>query len=132
MDDAPKCQVYPSKIHKRGLFAVFPIRKNEIVVNYNIPEIWCEKPFSELTEKEIRDCWWIGITKEVCAIPTKQIKFFMANHSNYPNCLWLREEKKLIAVKDIDIGEEITYNYNLEIKPDNWIKFKWISQEKQI
>lgn len=126
MDDSPKCQIFPSKIHGRGLFAVFNINKSEIVSNYNIPGIWLEKPFSKLTKDEISRCWWIGLSENICSVPLVDLKFFAANHSNNPNCLWLPKEKRLIANKEIEIGEEITYNYNLEIKPDNWIKFAWL------
>lgn len=126
IDDAPLCYIGESNIEGKGLRANRPILNGQLVVNYGLCP-FDRKLFSDLTQEEINKCRWVGLTEEICLVPLSvSIKFFYANHSNNPNCLWITEKCSLFANKDIDINEEITYDYTLDIKPKNWPKPSWI------
>ncbi len=124
-DDAPRTVVKPSPIHGNGLFAREKIKVGEIVCNYANISWFQIKEFGQLSQQQLDRCEWLGLNQDMCLVPIRRLKFFSANHSKTPNCLWVRDCHVLAALRDIEIDEEITYDYTLDVKPKNWIKPEW-------
>ena len=114
-DNAPSCSVRESGIHGLGLFADKWITMGEIVAQYNVWDEtqWEKVPFNKVKAGE----WVLGLTETMAVRPTVDSKFFHANHSRTPNCNWLRDRQCLVANRMIFEGDEITYDYRLDIHP---------------
>ena len=101
-----------SKIHDAGCYTTTPIPMGTRVVEYTGPRLTVE----EADERYV-DCertYLFGLTDEKHVIDGSGIAAFI-NHSCDPNCeadefdgrVWI------ISIRDIQAGEELTYDYNL-------------------
>lgn len=116
--EAPHCSVGLSLIHGDGLFATQPLPKGAVVANYaHTLRRWTEIPYARLPAAVKELCWFVGLSETTCRIGAQDSVFMRANHSRTPNCLWLPRAFKLIALRPISAGEEVTYDYRLEIAP---------------
>jgi hypothetical protein len=99
-DDNPLAYVADSDIHGRGLFARRRIEKGEYIGTYLGPD-------TEIDGMHVLWLWnedtgaWEGIDGE------NEMRFL--NHSPRPNADWWGDE--LYALRDIESGEEITFDY---------------------
>ena len=62
--------------------------------------------------------WFVGESQTICRIASPDSVFMRANHSRKPNTNWQPNTQQLIANQPIAIGDEITFDYRLEIGPD--------------
>ena len=101
-----------SKIHDAGCYTTTAIKTGERIVEYTGPRITIE----EADERYV-DCertYLFGLTDNKHVIDGNGIAAFI-NHSCDPNCeadefdgrVWI------LAIRDIEAGEELTYDYNL-------------------
>lgn len=101
-----------SKIHDAGCYTTTAIKEGARVVEYTGPRITIEE-----ADERYFDCertYLFGLTDEKHVIDGNSVAAFI-NHSCDPNCeadefdgrVWI------IAVRDIEAGEELTYDYNL-------------------
>lgn len=102
-----KIKVKLSRIHGSGIFAVNPISKGEIVFVKGGHIVTREELFySQLSYHPIDDDLFLGaLSKE----EENDIKIFV-NHSCNPNC-GIRGEISFVALRDIDVDEELTFDY---------------------
>ena len=115
--EAPKCGVGSSRLcDGQGLFALQKIKVGEIVADYS-HSTWKRAPFSSLPKSHRTTCWWVGINKKEALLAAPTSLFMRANHSRTPNTLWNPKKKTLTANQPILPGDEITYDYRLEIAP---------------
>ncbi len=121
--EAPACGVGASGLCPgQGLFALRLIRKGEIVCNYGeTSRHWRPVPFREIPDDYRSSCWWVGASEEVALLAAKESSFMRANHSGNPNTHWDTRSRTLTAERDISPGEEITFDYRLEVAPA-WLK----------
>jgi hypothetical protein len=124
--------VYKSGIHALGLYTVEFISKGEMVVEY-VGEIvgLCVADKREANYhsrgkmKYEGACYFFRIDKESIIDATRKggIARFV-NHSCSPNCvakvISVKTQKKVVffAVRDINVGEEITYDYHFNHEDD--------------
>jgi uncharacterized protein len=111
-DGPPHLVIGRSKIDTEGCYTTRPIRKGEFVVEYTGPR---------LTIKEA-DAWYehasrtylFGLTDGKHVIDGEGVAAFI-NHSCDPNCEVDEVNGRILitAIRDIQAGEEITYDYNL-------------------
>jgi SET domain len=119
--EAPKCGVGQSKIdmNGHGLFALYSFEEGEIVANYyDSSKSWEVVNFKDIPQDYKDASWWVGVDKSTALLGAKESIFMRANHSKDPNTHWDIEKKTLTAKRKISPGEEITYDYRLEIAPD--------------
>lgn len=104
-----KVSIMESDIHGKGVFCIEKIKKGEIVFVKNGHILSNEEKCS----KSVIDCYWpiddnlvLGAKNEnECT----KIKLFI-NHSCSPNC-GLIGINAGVAMRDIEVGEEITFDY---------------------
>lgn len=109
----PHCQsdlveIRPSKGRGRGVFARQPIRKGAVIERVPLLRVtWKEIENSELAHYVFD---WTP-RKAVLALGYGSLY----NHSFEPNARYEdvgKDTKVYLAIRDIDVGEEITINYN--------------------
>jgi SET domain-containing protein len=104
-----KIETRNSKIHKKGLFAKESFRKGEIVFIKGGHILKREQIFSADVINSyypIDDDFYLGATN---AEEEDMIKLY-ENHSCNPNC-GIRGEITFVAMRNIEIGEELTIDY---------------------
>ena len=109
----PKIVVGDASPKGRGLFAKELIERNEIITIVSgriLPTVLFDAP-----PYDIWDAYCFAIEKGFCVCPVeldidKKDGIFMINHSCDPNC-GLRGQVTFVAIKDIKLGEEVTYDY---------------------
>jgi len=109
-----KIEVRKSKIHGRGLIAAEGIKKHEFIGFIKGPTQYQEN-------KTLRDALshpdWVGFKKNYWTDPLPPFKYI--NHSCDANC-GVAGTRKVFAVKDIKLGEELTIDYSTTEIDENW------------
>ncbi len=98
--------VKPSQIHGLGLFAKRKFRKEEVVLRWN-PVRLSGDGLKKIPDNQKR---YLN-TSEDGAILLMQAPERFVNHSEHPNTQTVGETD--VALRDIEIGEEITSSYPL-------------------
>ena len=104
--------VRSSKIHSRGCYTTMPIAQGTYIVEYTGERITCEQADERYEDRP--DTYLFGLSDEEHVIDGDGVAAFI-NHSCDPNCesdeieghVWI------IALRDIEAGEELTYDYCL-------------------
>jgi SET domain-containing protein len=123
-EECPHCGVGKSKISGQGLFALKLFKQGEVVADYmKSSKLWKKCSFKNIPQQYQETCWWVGQSRRTALLARAESPFMRANHSRNPNTLWDPQKMKLIALKSIQPGEEITYDYRREIAP-NYLKSK--------
>lgn len=104
--DNPKAIVKRTRKFGRGVFAKAPIRKGEIIAEFDGEFI--DADFEEWTEDLLNHV--IQYDKEAWR-DSKGIARFI-NHSCEPNC-GIRGLFMVVAMRDIEKGEQITWDYEM-------------------
>ncbi|MBI4086741.1 SET domain-containing protein-lysine N-methyltransferase [Candidatus Kaiserbacteria bacterium] len=103
-----KVEVRDSGIEGKGVFAIGAISAGEIILNIDDSHI--VEDMNTLTEYQKKyECDWLGDDKTILMqAPEKHI-----NHSCDPNTYVKTIDgiREVIALRDIEKGEEITYDY---------------------
>lgn len=115
----PKYVVRKSSIHGRGVFARKPIRENETVIEYKgeiINEAEIDKRYPESRE-EPNHTFVFGVEYDYNidgGVDGNAARWI--NHSCDPNCDTYEEDRRIYirAIRDIQPGEELSYDYAIE------------------
>jgi uncharacterized protein len=109
---SPKTEVRASQIHGRGLFAMADIAKGEIVIVKGGHIVDRKTLREELTPR--LGPMEIQIAKDLFIAPVteeeRELSMLYSNHSCDPN-LGIRGEITLVAMRDINAGEELTHDW---------------------
>lgn len=104
-----KVEIKKSKTHKKGMFAKEKFHKGEITFVKGGHILTKEQIFSTgviNSYHPIADNLFLGATN---ATEEEYIKLYI-NHSCNPNC-GIRGEITFVAMRDIEVGEELTIDY---------------------
>jgi len=101
-----------SPIHDAGCYTTTPIKKGTRVVEYTGPRITVEE-----ADERYLNCertYLFGLSDDKHVIDGSGVAAFI-NHSCDPNCEADEFDARvwIIAIRDIEPGEELTYDYNL-------------------
>jgi SET domain-containing protein len=117
--------VHRSRIHGRGLFTRRAFEPGDLVVEYQgeyVRSVVADKR-ERLYERANLGCYMFRVDDTTVLDATKQgncARFI--NHSCEPNChskvsnLFGRKRILIFALKDIGVGEELTYNYKFAVE----------------
>lgn len=105
-----KFVVKDSDINGKGVFASSRIKKGETVCFMSGEEISIEEVKNKYEEEELKENYPLQVGEETYIAMKHPYDYI--NHSCDANSA-IVEKGRLIAVKDINVGEEITYDYSL-------------------
>jgi SET domain-containing protein len=97
-----------------GVFATRPIRSGTPVVRYYGEARW----IWDIPENLREFCLQVDYDRYV--VPRKESFGWYVNHSCEPNCV-VRGERRIVTWRDIEKGEEITFDYSTNV---GWDEFK--------
>lgn len=115
----PKVRVFPSRIHKKGLFAKEPIKKDEVVAipggGYVVTKAQLDKYLQGLTKKRFKvlEDHLMKLAPGFYMIHSEKEKLYgddYFNHSCNPN-VGVKGNLLFVAMRDIRTGQELTYDY---------------------
>ncbi len=99
------------KIHGNGLFTTRLIRKGELV--WELDELtYTWKEIEGWDEERRKDFNWYGFQIGVDRYSLPEGLSREMNHSCDSNTWWLKGSNSLFARRDIEIDEEVTYDYS--------------------
>jgi uncharacterized protein len=109
-----------SPIHGRGVFALTPISKGTRIVEYKgelITDDEADRRYAHLHEHSPHTMLFSLENKLVIDATRRGNSGRWVNHSCAPNCQVEEEGTKIFidACRDIRPGEELTYDYNLQL-----------------
>lgn len=104
---SPKVKARLTENRGTGLFAVEPIKKGEVIMVFEGSKI-SDKEANRLYEKENFD-YMLQISSDTFLLLPGDEKF--TNHSCNPNGAFLYKNGEMIAIRDIQEGEEISFDY---------------------
>lgn len=113
MKTSPKIKVKKTVNRGKGVFATRDIKRGEIILRRS-GAVVCVGSIKDIP-KHIQDHWFpIGKKKYLLSNPPAKY----VNHSCNPNA-GIKNIKDLVAMRDIQKGEEITYDYSM-VGVDDW------------
>lgn len=114
VDNAPKCRPGKSQINGYGLIAAEPIVAGEMIIDFSDPTIYRETTFSALEPWRLEGGKYTGLSEERCVISDQMTKYSLLNHSRQPNAVTDFQARRVVAMRDIFPGEEVTVDYRRE------------------
>ncbi len=101
-----------SRIHSAGCYTTAAIKKGTFIVEYTGPRISVAEADTRYSDRP--ETYLFGLSDGKWVIDGDGIAAFI-NHSCEPNCEPEEVEGRvwIVALRDIQAGEELTYDYNL-------------------
>lgn len=119
VDNLGLCYIANSSIHGYGLFADRDIDKGVVLGSLDgqlIP--W------RLHRKYNLTLEWNAIDKDTLLVRAYRTKYSYINHQSVPNLVLLYDPLRVVALKRISKGEEMTLDYRKEPLPPEYIESK--------
>ena len=108
----PKIVIRETTNKGRGLFAKEKINKGEIIENTTDIQILTKVELAKMPKIWRELCYEINDREEVCPKDINNPPAgFLINHSCEPNCGSGLDFSTTVAMRDIEGGEELTYDY---------------------
>jgi uncharacterized protein len=114
-----KVHIGPSPIAGTGCFATALIKKGEVIGDYTGPIISSEEADKRYHNREMTYLFDLGDGRYIDGdTDTNPLKYI--NHSCDGNCESDQDGDRIFiyALRTIKPGEELTYDYNLQVEPD--------------
>jgi uncharacterized protein len=108
-----KCYVKSSPQHGKGVFAHTPICAGEVVLIFSGPLL--RHPEVDFTDYHLQ------VGEDAYIGPSGEADDYV-NHSCQPNC-GFQNGLNLVAIRDIAVGEELTWDYSTAIDEDEFAGF---------
>jgi len=128
IDNIPNTEIKESSIHGFGLFAIKVISAQSTVCVLDGQVIgWDKYESNHLSLKgdtgDLEEYFfmeWNALDTKTLLVRPFRTKYSYINHSKTPNVKVLSFPHRIIALKDIEIGEELTIDYNDEPLRDDY------------
>jgi len=125
IDNISNTVIKKSDIHGEGLFSTNDITKNSVLCLLDgqyLSYTFVKKVQSKQTDKEgFLNLEWNQINNDLLLVRIHPTKYRYINHSRNPNCRVLKEPMRLVAIKNISNGEELTLDYREEELGDEYL-----------
>ncbi len=114
VDNAPKCKPGKSRVDGYGLIAAESIAAGEVIIDFSDPSLYRETTFDALELWRLEGGKYTGISEDCCLISDEMTKYSLLNHSRKPNAITDFEKRRVVALRKILPGEEVTVDYRRE------------------
>lgn len=108
-----KVEVRESTQHGRGVFARVLLKRGEVILQFKGPQLTRTQLTPEMYHLQIGEDAYLG--------PSGEADDYV-NHSCEPNA-GFDHNLKLVALRDIAVGEEITWDYSTAIDEEDFTGF---------
>jgi len=116
IDNIMQTEIMPSPIHGFGLFSIQGFCVGTILTQLDGQKITWEQH-----EKNDKAFEWNALEGNVLLIRPHRTKYSYINHSREPNAKVVGSPLKVVAIKTIAKGEEITLDYRDEPLPQEYV-----------
>lgn len=129
IDNFPNTFIAPSHVHGYGLFAKTPLLKGSIL-GFLDGQIMAWDLYDKLIEernlssilKEAFFMEWNCIAPDKLLVRPFRTKYSFINHSRFPNAQIEHFPLRVVALQDIDEGEELLIDYRREPLPEQYLQ----------
>lgn len=119
IDNLRFCKIKQSMIHGFGLFAVKIIEEGVVLGTLDGQRIpWRLHTKYHLTLE------WNAIDEETLLVRPYRTKYSYINHQREPNVLLMHDPLRVVTMRRINDGEELTLDYRKEPLPPKYIETK--------
>ncbi len=117
---SPKVEIFDSPIHGKGMRALTGISEGERIVVWS-GDCYTDREGAERAKAEGKATMqW---DDDVFSIETSEMEdIFRINHSCDPNT-WMKDAFTLVAMRDINVGEEVLVDYGLMIYEEGFAEW---------
>ena len=121
---APLLEVRDSALHGQGLFAAQRIRKGTRIIEYlgeRVTHAEADRRYAHKDALDNHTFLFIVDARTVIDAGAGGNEARFVNHACEPNCESVIEERRVFidAIRDIEPGEELTYDYQIQREPDD-------------
>lgn len=122
IDNVKLGQIKESTIHGHGLFAISNIKKGT-VLGFLDGQLFKKSDYYSLMDLVKEDIYdvknylfmeWNAITEKILLVRAFRTKYSFINHSRTPNIKIYHNPIRLVAICDIDSGDELFLDYREE------------------
>jgi SET domain-containing protein len=122
--DAPLIEVRASPLHGLGVFAARSIRKGTRIVEYvgeRVSHAEADRRYEDKEEGDAHTFLFIVDARTVIDAGVDGNAARFINHACDPNCESVIENRRVFidALRAIEPGEELTYDYQIQREPDD-------------
>jgi len=122
--ETPPLEVHESPLHGLGVFTTRRIRKGTRVIEYvgeRISHGEADRRYEHKEPDDAHTFLFIVDTRTVIDAGVGGNAARYVNHSCEPNCESVIEGRRVFieAIRDIEPGEELTYDYQIQREPDD-------------
>lgn len=108
-----KVEIRESAQHGRGVFARVPLKRGEVILQFKGPQLTRAQLTAQMYHLQIDEDAYLG--------PSGEADDYV-NHSCMPNA-GFDGQLRLVALRDIAVGEEITWDYSTAIDEEDFPGF---------
>ncbi|WP_192022654.1 SET domain-containing protein [Shewanella sp. WPAGA9] len=129
LDTIAKTMIHSSELHGFGLFATDAIKDEQIlylfdgqvvtIADYEKIESLMAKDIAPYSNYIFMECNYLN--NETLLVRNFRTKYSYINHSRTPNTEIRYHPMRLVAIKEIQVGEELTIDYRKEQLSDDYL-----------
>jgi len=121
---APLLEVRESALHGQGVFAAQRIRKGTRIIEYlgeRVSHAEADRRYAHKDAHDNHTFLFIVDARTVIDAGVDGNEARFVNHACEPNCESVIEDHRVFidAIRDIEPGEELTYDYQIQREPDD-------------
>jgi SET domain-containing protein len=117
IDNIKDTEIRKSNIHGWGLYSLTNIAINTVLCELDGQIV----PYSTYSENE-KTLEWNALENDMLMVRPYRTKYSFINHSRTPNAKIAYKPIRVICIKSIDKGEEITIDYRMEALPEKYLQ----------
>lgn len=121
IDNITHTEIKPSTVHGFGLFATEPITEGTIlgvldgqVINWDEYDRISAALSLPSQAKENIFMEWNALAEDTLLVRPLRTKYSFINHSRTPNTVLRRNPLRVVALRDLEAGEELLLDYRCE------------------
>ena len=122
--EPPAFEVRESRLHGLGVFATRPIARGARVIEYlgeRVSHAEADRRYGDKDAGDNHTFLFIVDARTVIDAGVDGNEARYVNHSCEPNCESIIENRRVFidAIRDVEAGEELTYDYQIQREPDD-------------
>jgi len=117
IDNIQNTEIKRSVIHGWGLFSLVNIDKDKVLCELDGQEV----PYT-IYEKNEKSLEWNALEGDILLVRPYRTKYSFINHSRTPNAKIAYNPIRVLSIRNIIQGEEITIDYRKEALPKKYLQ----------